>query len=197
MLTSTASTAPAPAHLAAQARPAFKSPVMQRYRLPDPPRRRGAHQVAGVPRVNPNGHIPTTIWRGAARSSPPRSAAKKHGSRQPRTSPRISEALWAAIEAEPHAINIITTGSQRRPADGPDRRYTRSRLAAVRGARRRANGHLVAAATVAVSTSPRTLRPSRPGAVRRAPGEGFFCLPVRPPSSDVGKGQGTNLHRTE
>lgn len=91
-------------------------PVMQRYRLPDPPPTGVVHTKSPeFLTVNPNGHIPTIDDDGVVLHESLATTlylAKKHGG--PLAPADLAEdgamtmwALWAAIEAEPHAINIL------------------------------------------------------------------------------------------
>jgi glutathione S-transferase len=91
-------------------------PVMQRYRLPDPPPAGVLHTKSPeFLTVNPNGHIPTIDDGGVVLHESLATTlylAKKHGG--PLAPADLAEdgamtmwALWAAIEAEPHAINIL------------------------------------------------------------------------------------------
>lgn len=91
-------------------------PVMQRYRLPDPPPAGVVHTKSPeFLAVNPNGHIPSIDDDGVVLHESLATTlylAKKHGGPlAPATTAEDGEmtmwALWAAIEAEPHAINII------------------------------------------------------------------------------------------
>ena len=96
---------------------AFKlMPVMQRYRLPDPPPAGVLHTKSPeFLKVNPNGHIPTLDDDGLVLHESLAInlyLAKKHGG--PLAPANTAEdgqmtmwALWAATEVEPHAINII------------------------------------------------------------------------------------------
>ena len=91
-------------------------PVMQRYRLPDPPPAGVLHtRSPEFLKVNPNGHIPTMDDDGLVLHESLAInlyLAKKHGG--PLAPANTAEdgqmtmwALWAATEVEPHAINII------------------------------------------------------------------------------------------
>ena len=91
-------------------------PVMQRYRLPDPPPAGVLHTKSPeFLKVNPNGHIPTMDDDGLVLHESLAInlyLAKKHGG--PLAPANTAEdgqmtmwALWAATEVEPHAINII------------------------------------------------------------------------------------------
>jgi glutathione S-transferase len=96
---------------------AFKlMPVMQRYRLPDPPPAGVLHTKSPeFLKVNPNGHVPTMDDDGLVLHESLAInlyLAKKHGG--PLAPANTAEdgrmtmwALWAATEVEPHAINII------------------------------------------------------------------------------------------
>ena len=91
-------------------------PVMQRYRLPDPPPAGVLHtRSPEFLKVNPNGHIPTMDDDGLVLHESLAInlyLAKKHGG--PLAPANAAEdgqmtmwSLWAATEVEPHAINII------------------------------------------------------------------------------------------
>jgi glutathione S-transferase len=91
-------------------------PVMQRYRLPDPPPAGVLHTKSPeFLKVNPNGHVPTIDDDGLVLHESLAInlyLARKHGHGLGPAS--LAEdgqmsmwALWAAIEVEPHAINII------------------------------------------------------------------------------------------
>lgn len=91
-------------------------PVMQRYRLPDPPPAGVLHTKSPeFLKVNPNGHIPSIDDDGLVLHESLAInlyLAKKHSS--PLAPANIGEdgqmtmwSLWAAIELEGHAINII------------------------------------------------------------------------------------------
>jgi len=91
-------------------------PVIQRYRLPDPPPAGVLHTKSpAFLKVNPNGHIPTIDDDGVVLHESLATTlylAKKHGG--PLAPATVAEdgemtmwALWAAVEAEPHAINIV------------------------------------------------------------------------------------------
>ena len=91
-------------------------PVMQRYRLPDPPPANVLHtRSPEFLKVNPNGHIPTIVDDELVLHESLAInlyLAKKHGG--PLAPANIAEdgqmgmwSLWAATEVEPHAINII------------------------------------------------------------------------------------------
>lgn len=91
-------------------------PVIQRYRLPDPPPAGIVHtRSPEFLKVNPNGHIPTIDDGGVVLHESLATTlylAKKHGgSLAPANLAEDGEmtmwALWAAIEAEPHAINVL------------------------------------------------------------------------------------------
>ena len=96
---------------------AFKLvPVMQRYRLPDPPPAGVLHTKSPeFLKVNPNGHIPSIDDDGLVLHESlgiNLYLAKKHGG--PLAPATVAEdgqmttwSLWAAIEVEGHAINII------------------------------------------------------------------------------------------
>lgn len=91
-------------------------PIMQRYRLPDPPPAGVVHTKSPeFLKVNPNGHIPSIDDDGLVLHESlgiNLYLAKKHGG--PLAPATIAEdgqmttwSLWAAIEVEGHAINII------------------------------------------------------------------------------------------
>lgn len=91
-------------------------PVMQRYRLPDPPPAGVLHtRSPEFLKVNPNGHIPTMDDDGVVLHESLAInlyLARKHGRGLGPAS--LTEdgqmtmwALWAAIEVEGHAINVI------------------------------------------------------------------------------------------
>ena len=91
-------------------------PVMQRYRLPDPPPGGVMHTKSPeFLKVNPNGHIPSIDDEGLVLHESlgiNLYLAKKHGG--PLAPANVGEdgqmttwSLWAAIEVEGHAINII------------------------------------------------------------------------------------------
>ena len=91
-------------------------PVMQRYRLPDPPPADVVHtRSPEFLKVNPNGHVPTIDDDGVVLHESLATTlylAKKHGG--PLAPANTAEdgamtmwALWAAIEAEPHTINVL------------------------------------------------------------------------------------------
>jgi glutathione S-transferase len=91
-------------------------PVMQRYRLPDPPPAGVLHtQSPEFLAVNPNGHVPTIEDDGLVLHESLAInlyLARKHGGPigpiNVREDGQMSMwALWAATEVEPHAINII------------------------------------------------------------------------------------------
>jgi glutathione S-transferase len=91
-------------------------PVMQLYRLPDPPPADVLHtKSAEFLKVNPNGHVPSIDDDGVVLHESLAInlyLARKHG-RGLGPASLIEDgqmsmwALWAAIEVEPHAINII------------------------------------------------------------------------------------------
>jgi glutathione S-transferase len=91
-------------------------PVMQRYRLPDPPPAGVVHtRSPEFLKVNPNGHIPSIDDDGLVLHESlgiNLYLARKHGG--PLAPANVAEdgqmttwSLWAAIEVEGHAINII------------------------------------------------------------------------------------------
>lgn len=91
-------------------------PVMQRYRLPDPPPAGVVHTKSPeFLKINPNGHIPTIDDDGVVLHESLATTlylAKKQGG--PLAPANLAEdgamtmwALWAAIEAEPHTINVL------------------------------------------------------------------------------------------
>jgi glutathione S-transferase len=91
-------------------------PVMQRYRLPDPPPAGVLHtKSAEFLKVNPNGHIPSIDDDGLVLHESLAInlyLARKHGTAL--APANVAEdgqmtmwSLWAAIEVEGHAINII------------------------------------------------------------------------------------------
>jgi glutathione S-transferase len=91
-------------------------PIMQRYRLPDPSPAGVVHTKSpGFLKVNPNGHIPSIDDDGLVLHESlgiNLYLAKKHGG--PLAPANLAEdgqmttwSLWAAIEVEGHAINII------------------------------------------------------------------------------------------
>ena len=91
-------------------------PIMQRYRLPDPPPAGVVHTKSPeFLKVNPNGHIPSIDDDGLVLHESlgiNLYLAKKHGG--PLAPASLAEdgqmttwSLWAAIEVEGHAINII------------------------------------------------------------------------------------------
>ncbi len=91
-------------------------PVMQRYRLPDPPPAGVVHtRSPEFLKINPNGHIPSIDDDGLVLHESlgiNLYLAKKHGG--PLAPANVAEdgqmsmwSLWAAIELEGHAINII------------------------------------------------------------------------------------------
>jgi len=91
-------------------------PVMQRYRLPDPPPAGVLHtRSPEFLKVNPNGHIPTMDDDGLVLHESLAInlyLAKKHGgllapANTAEDGRMTMWALWAATEVEPHAINII------------------------------------------------------------------------------------------
>jgi glutathione S-transferase len=91
-------------------------PIMQRYRLPDPPPAGVVHTKSPeFLKINPNGHIPSIDDDGLVLHESlgiNLYLAKKHGG--PLAPASLAEdgqmttwSLWAAIEVEGHAINII------------------------------------------------------------------------------------------
>jgi len=91
-------------------------PVIQRYRLPDPPPVGVLHtRSPEFLKVNPNGHVPSIDDDGLVLHESLAInlyLAKKHGG--PLAAANAAEdgqmamwSLWAATEVEPHAINII------------------------------------------------------------------------------------------
>jgi glutathione S-transferase len=91
-------------------------PVMQRYRLPDPPPAGVLHtRSPEFLKVNPNGHVPSIDDDGLVLHESLAInlyLARKHGG--PLAPAKAAEdgqmtmwSLWAATEVEPHAINII------------------------------------------------------------------------------------------
>jgi len=91
-------------------------PVMQRYRLPDPPPEGVLHTKSPeFLKVNPNGHIPSIDDDGLVLHESLAInlyLARKHGA--PLGPANVKEdgemtmwSLWAAIEAEPHTINVL------------------------------------------------------------------------------------------
>ena len=91
-------------------------PVMQRYRLPDPPPAGVLHtRSPEFLKINPNGHIPSIDDDGLVLHESlgiNLYLAKKHGG--PLAPANVAEdgqmttwSLWAAIEVEGHAINIV------------------------------------------------------------------------------------------
>ena len=91
-------------------------PVMQRYRLPDPPPPGVVHtRTPEFLKVNPNGHIPSIDDDGLVLHESlgiNLYLARKHGTALAPAD--VGEdgqmtmwSLWAATEVEPHAINII------------------------------------------------------------------------------------------
>lgn len=91
-------------------------PIMQRYRLPDPPPAGVVHTKSPeFLKVNPNGHIPSIDDDGLVLHESlgiNLYLARKHGG--PLAPANVAEdgqmttwSLWAAIEVEGHAINII------------------------------------------------------------------------------------------
>jgi len=91
-------------------------PIMQRYRLPDPPPAGVMHTKSPeFLKVNPNGHVPTIDDDGVVLHESLAITlylAKKHGG--PLAPATVAEdgqmttwSLWAEIEVEGHAINII------------------------------------------------------------------------------------------
>jgi glutathione S-transferase len=91
-------------------------PIMQRYRLPDPPPAGVVHtRSPEFLKINPNGHIPSIDDDGLVLHESlgiNLYLAKKHGG--PLAPAGLAEdgkmttwSLWAAIEVEGHAINII------------------------------------------------------------------------------------------
>ena len=91
-------------------------PVMQRYRLPDPPPAGVLHTKSPeFLKVNPNGHIPTMDDDGLVLHESLAInlyLAKKHGG--PLAPANLAEdgqmtmwSLWAATEVETHALNVL------------------------------------------------------------------------------------------
>jgi glutathione S-transferase len=103
-------------------------PVMQRYRLPDPPPAGVVHtRSPEFLKVNPNGHIPSIDDDGVVLHESLATTlylAKKHGG--PLAPANLVEdaemtmwALWAGIEAEPHTITVLynRVGGREQPMD--------------------------------------------------------------------------------
>ena len=91
-------------------------PIMQRYRLPDPPPAGVVHTKSPeFLKVNPNGHIPSIDDDGLVLHESLAInlyLAKKHGG--PLAPADVAEdgemgmwSLWAATEVEPHALNVL------------------------------------------------------------------------------------------
>jgi glutathione S-transferase len=91
-------------------------PVMQRYRLPDPPPADVVHTKSPeFLKINPNGHIPTIDDDGVVLHESLATTlylAKKHGG--PLAPANLTEdgqmtmwALWAATEVETNALNVL------------------------------------------------------------------------------------------
>ena len=94
-------------------------PVVQRYRLPDPPPPGVLHtRSAEFLKVNPNGHIPTIDDDGVVLHESLAInlyLAKKHGGPlSPKTVAEDGEmtmwSLWAVTEVEPHSLPIAQNG---------------------------------------------------------------------------------------
>jgi len=94
-------------------------PVMQRYRLPDPPPAGVLHTKSPeFLKVNPNGHVPTMDDDGLVLHESLAInlyLAKKHGG--PLAPATVAEdglmgmwALWAMTEVEPHSLSIAQNG---------------------------------------------------------------------------------------
>jgi glutathione S-transferase len=103
-------------------------PVMQRYRLPDPPPAGVVHtRSPGFLKINPNGHIPSIDDDGLVLHESLAInlyLARKHGtSLAPANVGEDGQmtmwSLWAAIEVEGHAIDILyhRIGNADRPMD--------------------------------------------------------------------------------
>jgi len=103
-------------------------PIMQRYRLPDPPPAGVLHSKSPeFLKINPNGHIPSIDDDGLVLHESLAInlyLARKHGTALAPAS--VSEdgrmtmwSLWAAIEVEGHALNILyhRVGNAGRPMD--------------------------------------------------------------------------------
>jgi glutathione S-transferase len=101
-------------------------PVMQLYRLPDPPPAGVVHTKSPeFLKVNPNGHVPSIDDDGLILHESLAInlyLAKKHGG--PLAPANAAEdglmtvwALWAATEVEPHALQVVTHRVSKPPAE--------------------------------------------------------------------------------